>query len=241
MSAKLGADPQAAGQLLHDISATPRHQVGTRVTTNDGRVFRYAKAGAVDLVAGNALQAPAPVANHLALTPTAAAAVGDTVVFATLGATAATAGQYAGGLLVIQTTPGNGMAYRISGHAAVLSGGVITINLEDPIQVALTTSSRVDLYANAYNGVIQTPITTLTGAVVGGAVVACTAAFFCWIQTRGTFPGLIIGTPAVGQALSCPGAVAGGFAINSGTLPVVAYARVVGVDTKNQGIDLYLE
>jgi hypothetical protein len=240
MSAHLGGDPEAAGQLLHEISLTPRHRIGERVTTNDGRVFRYAKAGAVDLVAGNALQAPAPVANHLDLTPSAAA-IGDLSISLTLGATAATAGQYAAGLAIISTTPGNGMAYRISGHAAIGSAGAGVINLEDPIQVALTTSSRVDLYANPYNGVIQTPVTTLTGAVVGAAPLAVTAANFFWMQVRGLFGGLIDGTPAVGQGLSCPGAAAGAFAINSGTLPIVAYAVVVGVTAKNKGIFLTLE
>lgn len=240
MSVHLGSDPSGVGQILHSSSATPAHAPGTRVTSNDGRVYRYAKAGAVDLVAGNAIQAPAPVANHLNTTAVAAA-VGDLALTSALGATAATAGQYSGGWAVISTGPGNGYAYRIAGHAAVLSSGNITVALEDPVQVALTTSSRIDFYANDYVGVIQTPVTTLTGAVVGGAVYPVTAAQWGWIQTRGTFAGLIDGTPAVGQALSCPGAVAGGFAINSGTLPIVAMARVVGVDTKNKAIHLVLD
>ena len=52
-----------------------RHPLGFRVQTKDGRVFRYCQAGASDLVAGNVEQSAAPIANHLANTPPAVAAV----------------------------------------------------------------------------------------------------------------------------------------------------------------------
>lgn len=239
--ARLKGDPQGAGVDLFDWSTDQRHALGERFTTGDGRTFRYALAGAVALVPGNALQAPAQVANHLNLTVTAAAAVGATKVSVTLGATAAAQNAYKEGVLVVSTTPGNGYAYRIAGHAAIGSGGSGDIYLEDPIQVALTTSSKVDLQANPYAGVIQTPVTTLTGAPVGGAVSAIAAASYGWIQTRGQFAGLIDGTPGVSFCLSCPAAVAGGFAINSGTLAIVGRTLVTGVDTKNKSIFLLFE
>src|SRR5206468_4270040 len=128
------------------------HYTGERMPTKDGRSFRYVLNGAVALVAGNVIQAPAQVPNHLALTPVAAS-IGDTSITVALGATAATANQYAGGYAIISTTPGNGYAYRIQSHpAAALSTSVI-LKLDEAVQVALTTSSRVDLQANAYSGV----------------------------------------------------------------------------------------
>jgi len=181
---------QSFGLDLYESSTTQTHRLGERAETADGRVFRYAKAGGSALVAGNMLPAPAQITNHQQLTPSAAA-LGATTISVTLGATAATENQYAGGYAIIDTTPGNGYAYLISSHAAVLSAGVMTLTLAEPLKVALTTSSRVSLQANPYNGVIQSPVTTLTGAVVGCAVVPAAASEFCWIQTRGVAPVLV--------------------------------------------------
>jgi len=242
MAGQLGADPEVAGQALYVSSSTRNHNFGERMVTSDGRVFRYARAGAVDLVAGNMIQAPAQVANHLALTPTAAA-IGDTSITVTLGATAATAGQYAGGWAIISTTPGNGYAYPILGNPAASSSGSLTVTLAQPLLVALTTSSRVDLQANPYNGVIQTPITTLTGAVVGNAPYIIAATEYGWIQTRGPAACLVKGTPGVGLAVVCPGTAAGAVVVDGAAseTPVVGVMMSTGVDGKNNAVMLLLE
>jgi hypothetical protein len=242
MSRQLTSDPESAGQALYTSQATQVHALGERMSTSDGRVFRYAKAGASDLVAGNMIQAPAQIANHLALTPVAAA-IGATSISVALGATAATAGQYAGGWAIISTTPGNGYAYPISGHAAIASSGTGVFQLEEPLKVALTTSSRVDLQMNPYNGVIQTPITTLTGAVVGNAPYIITAAEYGWIQTRGPAACLVKGTPGVGLAVVCPGTVAGCVVVDGAAseTPVVGTMMTTGVDAKNNAVFLLLE
>jgi hypothetical protein len=212
------------------------------MVTSDGRVFRYAKAGAVDLVAGNMLQAPAQVANHLALTPVAAA-IGDMTITVALGATAATANQYAGGWAFISTTPGNGYAYPIIGNPAAALSTSMVVTLAAPLIVALTTSSRVDLQANPYNGVIQTPVTTLTGAVVGNAPYIIAATEHGWIQTRGPAACLVKGTPGVGLAVVCPGTAAGAVVVDGAAseTPVVGNMLTTGVDGKNNGVMLLLE
>jgi hypothetical protein len=214
--------------------------LGTQAIDEAGNRYRYARAGAL-LTVGNALQASVPVPNHQATTA-AAAAVGDTTLTMTLGATLATANQYAEGFAIVYVTPGNGYKYRIKSHPAAAQSASLTVTLysDNPVVVALTTASKISLVANPYADVIQTPVTTLTGAVVGGACAPIPSGYCGWIQTGGVFAGLIDGTPAVGQSLSCPAAVAGGFAINSGTLAIVATAMIVGVDTKNQQILLNL-
>jgi hypothetical protein len=226
---------------LFASSTTQQHKLGTRAVTADGRVFRYVLAGAADLVVGNMIQAPAQIANHQQLTPSAAA-IGATSIVATLGATAATAGQYADGFAIIDTTPGLGYAYPILGHAAVASAGVITLTLpaDSPIQVALTTSSRVSLQANPYSGVIQTPVTTLTGACVGCAVYPIPATQYGWIQTKGPCSVLVAGTPGVGLAVVVPGTAAGCVVIDSAAAatPIVGSMMVTGVDGKCQAVFL---
>jgi hypothetical protein len=233
------SETQIAPRNLWSTSATQEAPLGARFTTKDGRTFRYCKAGATGLVVGNVIQAPAQITNHQQLTPVAAA-VDATTIVAALGATAATANQYAEGWAIIDTTPGEGFAYPISGHAAVASSGNITLKLQpdSPIQVALTTSSRVSLQANPYHGVIQSPVTTLTGAVVGVAVYHITAAHYGWIQTHGPGAVLIAGTPGVGLAVVVPATAAGAVVIDGAATAtkVVGSMMVTGVDGKIQAV-----
>ncbi len=217
--------------------------LGTQSQDEAGNRYRYARAASgAALIVGNAIQAAAPIADHQELVATAGS-LGDLTITVTTGSTAVTANQYAEGFALIYVTPDNGYKYRIKSHPAASTTATLILTLypDNPIVgAALTTASRVNLVKNPYADVIQTPITTLTGAVVGGACAPIPAGYCGWIQVGGLFAGLIDGTPAVGQALSCPGAAAGVFAINSGTLPIVATAMVVGVTTKNQQILLNL-
>mgnify|MGYP001574361312 CR=1 FL=1 len=229
--------PVAIGQADFVSSSTAVHAIGTRAISKDGRKFVYVKAGAADLVAGNVLQSPAIVALHLANTPPAVA-IGDTSFSYTPGATLGTVDQYADGFLQVDTTPGNGYTYVIDGHAAFASATAFTLRLKDPIQVALTTSSRVGLIANQYNGVIQMPVTTATGALVGIATYVIVASQYGWIATSGTFSTLIAGTPALGAMVMAPGAVAGAaeVVVAVGTLivaQIVGHMAQVGVAGKN--------
>ncbi len=240
MPSFLGSEAVAAGHGIYETPLVPAHRPGSLMTTGDGRYFRYAKVGAVALVAGNAIQAPAIIGTtHVDLTPSAAA-IGATTVSVTLGATLASINQYANGYLVCSTGPSNGIAYRIKSHPAADASAAVVLTLDDPLQVAISTSSRIDLVADQYTGVIQSPVTTLTGVIVGGAVIAAPISSYTWLQVRGIFAGLMVGTPIVGGSLSCPTSAAGGFAVNSGVLPIVARATSVGVDGKNKGIDLLI-
>lgn len=227
-----------SGSTSMATSGKPR--LGTRVITRDGRVWRFCVAGAADLVAGNLIQGAAPVTAHLALT-SAAQAVGDTVLTVTPGAASGAANLYAEGYLMIDTTPGNGRIYAISGHPAISSSTAFTLTLEkdDPIQVALTTSSRYGLYPNLYKNVIQCP-TTKTGPVVGVANCVITAAQNGWLLTFGPAPVLINGTPAVTapvvNSATTAGAVDVWTAAAQPTATYVGEMMQVGVSGKNNAV-----
>ncbi len=223
----------AAPLKFQEYTATQQLPLGTRFQTLDGRVFRYIKAGASDLVAGNVIQSPAEVANHLN-TSVAAAAIGATALTITPGATAGAENLYAEGLAIISTTPGLGQSLRVSGHLAITASTAFVLNLDpsDALAVALTTSSKVDLQINPYKNVIQAPVTTLTGAIVGVAIAAVTAAYYGWVQTWGPCGVLIDGTPAVGMAVSSPASAAGAAAINSSTLTMIGDMLCTGVSGK---------
>lgn len=225
------------GQNILSSSTTRLHDLGAVAMTRDGRRFRYVKAGTSALVAGNVVQAPAQVTTHDQLTP-AAAAIGATQITVTLDATnAATANQYAGGWAMIDTTPGEGYAYPISSHpaAAALATCVIKLPADAPIQVALTTASRVTLVPNPYSAVIQCPATTLTGNVAGVAVYPIGASEYGWVQVGGPCAVLIAGTPGVGAAVGVPATAAGAVVVNGAAtvgFNEVGRMMVTGVDAK---------
>lgn len=224
-------------------SATQLHPLGTLGETGDGRRFRYAQAGASDTVAGSLYQGAAPLANHLANTPPAVA-VGATSFSYTPGATAGAANLYAEGFLQVDTTPGNGYTYQVAGHAAISSATAFTLYLKDPIQVALTTSSRVGLIPNAYKNIIVAP-TTLTAKAVGVAPTVITATYYGWVQTYGPCSVLINGTPAITAPLINSATTAGALdvwtAAAQPTSNLVGHAMQVGVSTKNNFAFLCLD
>lgn len=237
-----GIDGTACGQELFSSSATQVHPLGFLATDGFGRYFRYAKAGASALVVGNVIQAPAQITTHDQLTP-AAAAIGATQITVTLDATNdATENYYAGGLAIIDTTPGLGYSYPISGHPLIAASASGVFKLGLPIQVALTTSSRVTLTPNRYRGVIQAPVTTLTGAVVGAAVYPIAASEFGWIGVSGTFGTLIAGTPAVGSIVTSPGTAAGAVVTDpaNAAVDVIGVMNVTGVDGKVLPVSWYM-
>jgi len=239
--AQFTTGPTVLGQDDLVSSATEIHRLGTRIVSADGRVFRYAKAGAT-LVAGNVLQSSAIVPNHLANTAPVVA-IGATSFAYTPGNTAGAANLYADGFLQVDTTPGNGYTYGVSGHGAITASTAFTLNLKDPIQVALTTDSRIGLIANPYKNVIQFPVTTATGSLVGVATYIIASGECGWIQTWGLCSVLTTGTPALGAAVLAPGTVAGAaqVIVAAGNLIVgqtIGNMAQVGVDGKNNWVML---
>lgn len=220
------------------------HQLGTRGVDRQGRVYRYAQAGAVDLVAGNVLQSPAIVPNHLANTPPVVA-LGATSFTYTPGATAGAANLYENGFLQVDTTPGNGYTYGVDSHLAITSATAFTLNLKtaDAVQIALTASSRVGLSPNMWKGVIQFPVTTATGSLAGIATMVIPATQCGWVLTWGRASVLINGTPALGAAVVSPSATTAGSVdvittTNLVTAQLVGYMAQVGVSTKNNFVDV---
>lgn len=226
------------------------HPLGTLAVTKDGRVFRYAQAGAADLVAGNVVQTAAPIPLHLALT-SAAEAIGAggalDPITVTPGATAGAANLYAEGILTVDTTPSNGYNHRISGHPAITASVAFNLYLDpdDLVQVAFTTATRYGLHHNPYKNVIQTP-TTATALVVGIAPAPITATQYGWLQTRGPAAVLINGTPAVTSPVANSGTTAGAVDVWTTAAAAVVVTPVgrmmqVGVSGKNNTVFVTLD
>src|SRR3990167_4854455 len=219
----LSSPPQIIGADLWSDSSTQLMPLGAYAETPDGRGFRYCKVGATDTVAGKVYQSKAldatndqPSGGHAV----AAAAIGDTAVVTTATLTV-TADEFAGGYLAVVVTPGEGYTYRIKGHLAA-TAAVVTMNLEDPIQVALTTASNVIWVAHPYSGLVIEPGTP-TANIAGVATHIITASEYGWIQTRGACSVLFTGTGVAGQAV---GSLSSG--TSGSTAPAIAATNIIG-------------
>lgn len=224
MATRPSTEAQAIAQEIYSESSTQLMPLGTKCVTSDGRAFRYVKVGGTALVAGKLYDGAATVDNHQNLT-CAAASIGDTSVTVTLGGTAATANQYAGGVLIINDQTGQGYTYAIKSHPAqATTTGDLAVALEDPIIEALDTTSQASLTYNQYNGVIIHAATE-TGVAVGVAVYDVTEAYYGWLQTRGPVSLLQdASTGSAGQAVAASTTTDGSGTVGTGVLaPIGTY------------------
>lgn len=234
MATQLSGLPMTAPYPLFSQSTSATDiQLGAKFFDQANNAYVWAQAGATALVAGTLLQAAAELTNHQNCAPTATAAIGATSVTITLGATAATANYYAGGWMVTTETPGEGYKYLISSHPAADSGATLTLTLSDPLQVALTTSSHVDLIPNQYSGVVINP-TTATSNPVGVATDIIAISGYGWIQTYGVVPVLADGTVTVGTGVVASNATAGAVEALTGVQAPVGIA-ITGIATTEFG------
>ena len=177
----------AWAQGLYDVSATKLHTLGAIRETEDGRRFRYGKAGAT-MVAGGATQAAAATANHIAQEQTsgAANAAGSTNVTVYVGATAVTANQYDDGYLVVYRAGSGtaGLYYPIASHTTTATGSTtITVTLKEPLKLATYTDDYFSLFCNPWSAVaIGTDVAVFP---TGMAMCAASSGQYLWFQTGG--------------------------------------------------------
>lgn len=154
--------------------------LGSKWATEDGRTLTLIQNGATALVSGVLVQTqpettafeklaiPAVVANTTGNPPTAGN-IGSYQIIVTNGATVMNQNAFAGGYAIIAAGTGIGQSFKIASNPGVAASAAGTITLEDPIQVALDSTSKVSLLYNPFNNVIIAPATE-TGAVVGSTL-----------------------------------------------------------------------
>jgi len=195
-------------QGIYQQSATAKELLGTLRVTQDGRKFRYAKAGGT-LAAGKLTLGASINAAHADEAILAAVAIGTKVLNLTVTAgTAIAANQLAGGLFLVNDATGEGQCYVIESNSAISgSGTAITVMLQDPILVALYTTSEFTLAHNPFYGVTHSA--TAEQIPTGIPQIAVTSAYYFWAQTGGPCVCLQHATPAVGTNLIASTSTAG--------------------------------
>ena len=213
----------AVGQDEFEASPVAMAALGTRAVTRDGRVFRYAQAGALALVPGTLVQSMPPVFEHQGIAVTVAAGVREFLMPAvTVGGAA---NLYTDGYLMGALAPtGAGSVHTITGHAVISTTVPWKIKLADPLVVA--NPSGVDLVAHPYRGVIITPGAP-TSRVVGVPIIVIPAGHYGWLLTWGVTPVLFGGNGANGQRVVTNGAAGSVIAQGAALSP---FEQSIGVD-----------
>lgn len=232
MATKLTSIPLLYGADLLSNSSTQLMNLGSYAESADGRGFRYAKAVATT-VAGKLYQTTPRDATNMCpsggLTPSANVAIGGTQITISDSITL-TANQLAGGYLSVAVTPGEGYTYRIAGNTAVTGAASCVITLEDPLQVAITTASRIVMCANPYGAAVVMP-TSITSAPLGVSTYIITTAYYGWFQTHGACAVLNNGGTAIGLGIT-PGGAEGAVKSGATTLPDIGYCLTPGITTE---------
>jgi len=236
----LGTPRVIADQDAREVSTTQNLPLGSKAVTPDGRVFRYARIGASNVVAGNLLVNADLVANHTNRT-CVAAAIGATKVSVNIGATAATANQYKDGYLVINDAAGEGIAYKIVGHPAHAGSGALVVTLGEPVMVALTSSSEATLKLNPWADVVISA-TDQADMPVGVPNVNIPATNYGWLQTGGECAVWADEAVAKGLALTIGTGVAGQVeALDAAGEFQIGVASEALVDTENRAAFLTID
>lgn len=201
--------PRLFVQGLYDVSAVALQRLGTIRALDDGRVYAYAKAGGVALLAGKLNQSKVPaVADHIECV-VANTAIGAKRISVTLGGSIVAAKDlYKDGYLWINKNTGVGQLLKIRGHAAIGAGGTGYFELYDALRVATASSAEASIGVHPQDGVVITP-TTLTAPIAGVSPIAVPLSNYFWNQVKGPCCALVDGTWVVGGAL-CPSASVGG-------------------------------
>lgn len=220
----------ANGAFQTSTDASLQTLLGTRWDLSDGREVALGQPSSATTVApGYFYQNAALIGNHQGLVVTAVQAYSangnvPATVTVTLGGTAATAGQYAGGFLVVQSSTGIGQTLKIANNPAqTTTTGALVVTLEDAPTTALTTSSVVNLIpAPGFNVVISPAAASLTNTEFGVGFYAIPASNYGFFVTRGNtaLVGVSAGV-AAGSALSV--GTAGAAIIFSGAIPVLGH------------------
>jgi hypothetical protein len=188
-------------QILQTTSAQ-KMPLGTRGCLSDGRIFRYAQAGATALKAyylcQSAAEGPASTATDQDFYSAYAAGTTYVEIFpSTIALPDLVANYYKDGYLVVNSTDttynqicqiDSHVAWPDSASAAKGTvGGYRGMYLKMPglKKVVATSTALVKLVANPYKNLVVAAIAHSTGYAVGMAPCAVTATYFFWVQTWG--------------------------------------------------------
>lgn len=226
---------------FRDISSVKGERIGAYDETLDGRGFRYTLAGGTALAPGKIAVAATVDSNATNKTVDAAVAIGAKKVTFTPGGNIS-ANTYQDGFLTVNDATGEGITYLVKGHAAGTSAASMTVNLLEPVEVALVAStSEVSLTQNPWSAAVIA-VVDQADMVVGVPNVSITASYYGWSQTKGVCAVLADEAVTAGVAVTTGSSTAGSVeAVDAAGEPQIGVALVAAVDTEYREIYLTID
>lgn len=230
------------GQEFKKESQYPLHRLGEGAESVDGRKFRYSWMG--EAITVGRLATSGAIDTALTGMTVITGAKGDKHIDFTNAATTTTATYFDEGYAVVSLGTGLGQIFRIKSLPALVSGATSIVYLEDPIETALDTTSRLDLVQHPNSQVLMTATATLNP--VGVSLMTFTTQYYGWLQTRGVCAVHNDNTIAAGTAVFNDGSEAGGVDIATEAAwvvnPMVGRAyQLAGADTYHHPVFLTIE
>ena len=180
---KFGGNPAIYDLDPYEESLYQQHPLGAIAFTNDGRKFRYCRPVATT-VTGDCYSSAGQSSTFETMAVPAIEPIGEDEIGVTNGTTTVAANDFDEGYLMISSSTGIGQYSKIKSHTTGGSGAAITYTIEDPLKVAIATTSKVTVIKNPYDDVII-QATTPVASTAGIACKAITTAYYGWIQTGG--------------------------------------------------------
>lgn len=223
------------GDQFTQTTTQKSQPLGTKMVFQDGRTFRYSKAGEL-LVVGETLQG-AIDANNLDMAA-ATGSVGDTFISVTSD-NANAANFYKDGYIYCNKT-GTFTIYQVKSHILLTGGSGDIINIEEDggLAFAITAGDEFTLRANPWSGVI-TYAATATAGFAGIACEDIASGSFGWVQTGGVCVQDTVTAVIEGASLTPFGQAATLDVVGSDEEPIVGYA-LRGASSANEGSLIFL-
>lgn len=174
--------------------------LGTAMYFADGRKFRFGKAAATQIATGKLCQQTLNDANFDELVVPTARAVGDTTITLTTGSTAVTKDQLVDGWINVEDDAGEGYLYSVAGNDAAATTATLTVRLNEPLQVAWTTSTTVGIFQSPFAAVIVHP-SPATAMLIGVTPRVVPASNYAWFQTWGPASVTVEGTHVINEGV----------------------------------------
>ena len=173
------------------------------------REFVYSQAGEA-ITAGVLVKGKTGTDAHQVDLAVSAASAGATSITLT-GSLSIAKDLYKDGWLIFNDIAEEGHMYRVKGNTLVASatGCVVTLDEEDGLVVAITTSQQVGLYENPYKEVDIHDYNGVDAPPLGWAVVDIADESYGWLCVKGFTTALVDGTPAAGVPLIASNGVDG--------------------------------
>ena len=185
-----------------------KHKLGTRMQIAD-REFVYSSTGEA-ITAGKLVMGKAGTAAHQVDLAVSASSSGATTVTLS-GSLSIAKDLYKDGFLIFNDVEEEGHMYRVKGNTLVASatGCVVTIDEEDGLVAAITTSQQVGLYEHPNKAVEAHDANDVDHAPIGWTCVDIASGSYGWICVKGVTVALVDGTPAPGVPLIASNGVDG--------------------------------